>query len=865
MPLVTINGISQQFAEGTLVLNAAKALDFDIPTFCSHPHLEPVAVCRMCLVEIEGQRKLLPSCATTVSDGMVVHTESATVVDTRKIMLEMLLANHPLDCPICDKGGECSLQNHVYQYGAPVSRFDDYKRRFHDSDLPLNNVVVSNLNRCIECQLCVRYCDEVVGANALGAIGIGSDTIVTGFMESLASCDQCGNCIEVCPVGALMSLPYRYKSRPWDLKEVETVCPFCGTGCHLTVGARDRELMRVRSKNDSGLNQEALCVRGRFGIDVSTQTQHRIKQPMIRHEQGLVEVSWEEAFEYIQQHVEPMLNSNHENNKTIGGLISPTMTNETLFGFKTLMQDTFKSEHIDSFCRWPLAEAYPFLNQLIYKFYSRQPLADILAVDSCLIIGSNVTDENPVSEYLIREAHKANQFSLTVLSTRPSRLDKIASVSQRYLPGDEPGFIAPLLGLIGGNDTESRTPSHDTKASFTKGLLKSLPKSKSVTILVGTDILRSPSVTQTIHLLDHLLTALQTANKQVNFQFLLDRCNQLGAWDLGIQSNSDFEQMIVQCEHKQMGMLYVVGEDPLLSCPDGERVARALQKLDLLVVQDAFITDTALAADVVLPGFTFAESAGTYTNNEGRVQRVRPIYPPPDKTIMNSNKADLIYPPQNPLKAKRDTDIFSAIASTLGKDLCLPSLEAVFAKIAEAVPAYRTLNVSDLGDDGLFSIRESKREPTSETTQSFSTKVKPEQAEPDRSTDSARTFSLITGNCLFHSGYLTEYSPTLTGIADQPYIELSDQDASELGLQDQDRVTISNSSHSISVSVKRNKHFPKGVVFIPENFKDVHLNRFTQNHIYPCSVTLQKEELCSQPEPVGSVLSSERARIGGTE
>ena len=827
MAIVNINGISQHFDDGTLILNAAMTLGIEIPTFCSHPRLEPVAVCRMCLVEVEGQSKLLPSCATTVTDGMVVNTESSAVVETRKTMLEILLANHPLDCPVCDKGGECRLQDQVYDHGAPQSRFDDDKRRFHTTDVPLNDVVVSNLNRCIQCQLCVRYCDEIVGAQALGAIGIGSDTIVTGFMDNLASCDQCGNCIEVCPVGALMSRPYRYKSRPWDLKEVDTTCPFCGTGCQLTVGARDRELMRVRSKSETGLNREALCVRGRFGIDFTTQSQHRIQQPMIRRDQALVAVSWEDALRFIQQYLESSpKNNSRENNRRIGGLISPNMTNETLYGFQKLMQQVFDSHDIDSNCRWPLAEAYPILRQLIDKFYSRRSLTDILAVDSCLIIGSNVTDENPVSEYLIREAHRTKQFDLTVLSTRPSRLDSIASAWQRYLPGDEPGLIAPLLHQI-----ETRI------------------ETRSVTVLVGTDVLRSPCVTQTLQLLDALLTTLSAADKQVYFQFLLDRCNQLGAWDLGINSSCDFEQMLVQCEREQMSMLYVVGEDPLLSCPDGERVTRALQKLDLLVVQDAFMTDTALAADVVLPGFTFAESAGTYTNNEGRVQRVRPIYPPPAPTIMNvasadnsaeicssQKSADTIYLSHSQLKAKRDTDIFNEIASIMGKDLRLNSLESVFGEIAKALPAYQSIDVSQLGDNGSFT----KTPPHTLGEKPPPIRSYSEQEANDAgSDDSAKTFDLITGNCLFHSAYLTEYSPTLKAIADQPYVELNDQDASALGLQDQGRVTVSNPNHAVTLRVKCNKQFPKGVAFIPENFKHIRLNRFIQNNEYPCAVRIQ--------------------------
>ena len=209
MAMVTIDGNELEVADGTLVLEAALNQGISIPTFCYQERLAPLASCRMCLVEIEGQGKLQPACATRVADGMMVRTDTTLVAQTRESMLEMLLANHPLDCPICDKAGECELQDQVVAYGAGESRFRDEKRVFRTKDIQLNSVIVFNANRCIQCQRCVRICDEVVGAVALGTIEKGMDTEVTGFENSLAGCDHCGNCSEVCPVGALMSVPYR--------------------------------------------------------------------------------------------------------------------------------------------------------------------------------------------------------------------------------------------------------------------------------------------------------------------------------------------------------------------------------------------------------------------------------------------------------------------------------------------------------------------------------------------------------------------------------------------------------------------------------------------------------------------------------
>ena len=299
MAIVTIDGNELEVADGTLIVKAAQDQGISIPTFCYLERLPPLASCRMCLIEIEGQGKLQPACATLVADGMVVRTDTPLVAQTRESMLEMLLANHPLDCPICDKAGECELQDQVVGYGAGESRLRDEKRVFRTEDVLLNPVIVFNANRCIQCQRCVRMCDEVVGAVALGTIEKGMDTEVTGFENSLAGCDHCGNCIEVCPVGALMSAPYRYKARPWDLIETETVCNYCGTGCQLTVGMRDGRLARVRSKYETGMNGETLCVKGRFGFD-AIDSEHRIRQPMVRKNGSLVAVSWEDAVAYAE-------------------------------------------------------------------------------------------------------------------------------------------------------------------------------------------------------------------------------------------------------------------------------------------------------------------------------------------------------------------------------------------------------------------------------------------------------------------------------------------------------------------------------------------------------------------------------------
>ena len=235
MPTLTIGGQEIEVEQNTTVLQAAEELGIQIPRFCYHDRLSIAGNCRMCLVEMEKAPKPIASCAMPVGDGMVIRTNSEVAVKAQKGAMEFLLINHPLDCPICDKGGECELQDTVFEYGKGSSRLRDDKRVFRKDDIELNSVIVFNANRCIQCQRCVRVCEEVVGDVALGTAERGLDSEITGVGNSLKDCSHCGNCIEVCPVGALMSVPYRYKARPWDLVKTETICGMCGTGCSMSV------------------------------------------------------------------------------------------------------------------------------------------------------------------------------------------------------------------------------------------------------------------------------------------------------------------------------------------------------------------------------------------------------------------------------------------------------------------------------------------------------------------------------------------------------------------------------------------------------------------------------------------------------
>ncbi|MBB4273111.1 NADH-quinone oxidoreductase subunit NuoG [Rhizobium mongolense] len=838
MVSVTIDGQTLEVEAGSTVLMAAERLGIAIPTFCYWKRLPPLASCRMCLVEIEGLRRLQPSCATTVTDGMAVRTNTPLIDETRSSMLDMLLANHPLDCPICDKGGECELQDMVMAYGPRKSEFHDPKRVFHSEDIRLSPVVIMNVNRCIQCQRCVRMCEEVVGAVALGTVEKGMDTAVTGFEGSLASCDQCGNCIEVCPVGALMSFPYRYKARPWDLVETDTVCPHCGTGCQLTVGTRKGEFMRVRSKWDEGVNRETLCVRGRFGLDF-VSGRDRIERPMIRRNGALAPVSWDEAADYLRRRLSAV------EDKAAGGLASPRLPNEVLYQFQKLMRRVFRTNNIDCSSRW--SAPFDTLGPLLAAFYSRAPLEEVIANDCVLVVGGNVTEENPVTEYLLRDGARRRQTALLMLSARPSRLEADARVVVRVPPGGETASLAAVVaGLLAaaGHALPGETfadieatiggPPVNSDSDGPGRLASALKESRSVTVLVSVELLRSPEARATLQQLNNLLQVLRLLGKRLAMQFLFDRANQLGAWDMGVlpglwavtddatratlarnwgadtpsEPGAGLDAMLELCVGGGMGALYLAGADPLIAYPDRDFVTRALGAADLLIVQDTFLTDTAGLAEVVLPAAGYGEESGTFTNNEGRTQKIRKFREPA-------------------FEARGNLAIFDFVAALRSQTL-QPSTEGgIFDEIARRVPAYQGLTQDGLGADGAFT----KAVPLPPAGEFFA---------PPPAAKAAGGLMLITGNCLFHNGYLSERSEILNTVADDPYVEMSAQDAAQLGFSDRDPVVVRSALGELTAKLKVNKRFPKGLVFLPENYRALRLNGLMRRGVYPCPVEVHR-------------------------
>ncbi len=828
MATLKINGKEITVEDNTLILDAAKEAGYDIPTFCYQADLSRLGSCRMCLVEIEGQKKLQPSCVTPVMQDMEVRTETETILEARAGVLEFFLSNHGLDCPVCDKGGECELQDMVYKHGPHVGEHAEKKVRFHEKDYTLSPVIVKNSNRCVQCMRCVRVCAEAVGTGVLGAQGRGAYQEETSFLRTELDCDHCGNCIEVCPVGSFMRRPYRYKSRPWDLKSATSICPYCATGCRITIQERDGEVVRSLSKFGTGVNNELLCARGRFGFDFVNNTE-RLKQPMMKLSDGsFVDISWPEATTLVKEKLYPHSGESVGVGERIGAIASAGLTNEELFLFQKIMRGLFKTENIDSSSRWS-GDAVKAFVAATGITDGATTIRDAARADTVFVVGSQVSDENPVTDYLLRLSLETSATELIVASPRAMKLDKSAVLSIRNAPAREGSLLLAIArGLYEKNTDRMAGLEWGAKLSAfsaerlsseagisddeLRSAIKKLLNAESVSLLAGTEFLRFPA---SIPGLQIFVDTLRALDKEVTVLPLLDRCNQRGAWEMGVLPGSapgfevsgsvgmDTEAMLQASANGALDMLYVVGEDVVNTFPDEHFARKALGALKFLIVQDSFMTETAQMADLVLPAATFAEKSGSVTNQEGRVQATAKLLDPPGE-------------------ARGDFEIFSAIAALIEEGYEPSSVASAFDEIRRATRMYSDIEFSE-GKDSSSLVSGAGAKP--DITKFMKSALGEVSTEPVKVSGPGE-LRLVTGNHLYFSGSLSQYSEILNRLLTDSVVELSDVDAKELGLKPGDRVVVKGEHNSFLFILRTRKGTRSGVAFIAENYADTPVNRY---------------------------------------
>ncbi len=711
---LTIDGKSVAVPPGTLLIEAAKQSGIDVPSFCYYPGLALQGACRMCVVLIEKVPKLQTACTTVVTNGMVVHTANDEVKNARKAMLEFLLTNHPLDCPVCDKGGECELQDAVFRYGAAETRFLETKT--HEEEKKFSNLVYYDRPRCILCYRCIRVCDEGMDVNAygIGFRGVHSE-IIPNHGEKL-ECEECGMCIDICPVGALTSGTYRYKTRPWELTYTGTICNHCGDGCKTTLSIRNNEIIRANNRDHSGLNGEFLCAKGRFGWDF-VNSEKRLTAPRIRRE-GKQEVStWEEALGTTVARLNNVLTRHGPDAVAVVG--SNRTTNEENYLLSRFARTVLGTNNLDHHRTADYSSLIGALTQS-HAADRYATMQDIATASSILLIGNNPTQQHPLVAYQIRQTVRQHGARLYVINGSDIKLRRQASLYVQVKPEGESHAVQALIG--------NQAPGPDLVAagSAGPGTVNEKLKAESDTLIIFGDEIRGEMVGE-------LVRWGLTLPGRTRFMALGDYANSRGAADMGMlpgnlpgysaitdpearqhfetvwgaklpeKPGRDLRGILSGIQTGDIKALLVFGSNPVKTFEFDEST---LRKLDFLFVADLFPTETGALADVFLPATSFAEKAGTVTNTCGQVQALKRTMRKPgtrsDLEILMalSHQFGHRWPYNSP-----DDVLREIIAKVRGYSIALPALllgGAVATQPEGNPPALERLDLIFSSHDSLF-------------------------------------------------------------------------------------------------------------------------------------------------------------------
>jgi NADH-quinone oxidoreductase subunit G len=616
----TVDGKKLTAPAGTLLIDACRKAGIEIPAFCYYPGLSLQAACRMCVVRQEKVPKLQTACTTAVAEGQSFTTESAEIAQARKATIELLLGNHPLDCPVCDAGGECELQDMTFKYGAGESLYVEAKQ--HREEQQWSPAVYFDRPRCILCYRCVRMCGEGMDVWALGIQNRGVTSVIAPNGGDHLDCEQCGMCIDACPVGALTSGTYRYKTRPWELNHVSTVCTHCGDGCKVTLGVRQAndgaEIIRADNRDKSGMNGDFLCAKGRFGFDF-VNSKDRLIKPLIRNAQGNLEpATWEQAIRVVAAKFKEIRDSN--GGASIGVIGSNTTTNEENYLLQKFARTVLGTNSIDHI----RSTDYPgFATALAGHRNRAASLRDTDTAQAILLIGGNPTEEHPLLAWNIRTNFRHNQVRLYIATDSPIKLERQARQSL-LLPVE--GYEAFTEFLTGNDSALEATPE-------AKSFREAINAEESLLVVFGEEY-RGAAIES--------LVKWGLTKEIVKFAYLGDYANSRGAADMGLlpdllpgyvpvntpgrfadeysnlpaQPGLDAPAILDAAGTGDLAALYVVSADPISTYG----LDPAALKNPFVVVQDIFLTETAALADVVLPSASLYEKTGTVTNSFGDVQ-----------------------------------------------------------------------------------------------------------------------------------------------------------------------------------------------------------------------------------------------------
>ncbi len=894
---LTIDGRQVSARPGQTILQTALAAGISIPHLCYDQRLTSTGACRLCLVEIAGQQGFHTACTRAAEPGMTVHTNTEAVRSLRRLILELLLSEHKLSCTTCDRDGDCLLQDYAYEYRIEESTFPSVgKQPGEDNYTAGNKALVYDPTKCIRCQRCVKICAEVQGVEALTLKGrSGEVEVTTGFEVELneSPCELCGQCVSTCPTGALYERAAVGRGKAKDLYKVRTTCPYCGVGCQLdlNIGKATGGIVRVTSEAGCPPNDGNTCVKGRFGMDFVGK-QDRLTTPLIKVKGTFREASWDEALDLATARFSEI--KERYGSDALAGLSSAKATNEDNFVMQKFTRAVFKTNNVDHCARLCHASTVAGLARAFGSGAMTNSIEEIRRAPVIFVIGSNTTECHPVIGILIRQAVESGNTRLIVADPRRISLSSIADTYLQHRPGTDVALVNGMMkvileeGLVSTQFIEERTEDF---AAFRKALSEWSPEVAAKTTGVPVEDIRraarlyatadsasivySMGITQHTTGTDNVLSlanlAMLTGNvgKECSgVNPLRGQNNVQGACDLGALPNvysgyqrvddqairEKFEkawktelsdkpgltvvEIINAAAEKKVRGLYIMGENPLLSDPDINHVREALEKLDFLVVQDIFLSETAQLADIVLPATSFAEKDGTFTNTERRVQRVRKALQPPGE-------------------AREDWRILCEMASRMGYPMSYADASAIQQEIASLTPIYGGIFYDRIEKVGLQWPCPTRDHPGTKFLheKSFSrgkgkfhvVRFLPPKELPDEQFP----FVFTTGRMLqhWHTGTMTRRCEVLHDLVPAGTLEINPRDAEAIGVSAGEMVAVRSRRGQIEVPVNLTQRVTAGTLFLAFHFKEHPANALTIAALDPvakipefkaCAVSVRK-------------------------
>ncbi|TAN43743.1 MAG: NADH dehydrogenase (quinone) subunit G [Nitrospirae bacterium] len=845
MITVTINGKKIALNKPVTILEAARKADIYIPTLCNHPMLEPFGGCRLCLVEIEKMPKLQASCTQYVTDGMTVWTETEKVLEARRAMLEFLLINHPLDCPYCDKAGECDLQDSTMQCGPAIGRFKEGKRKLPECyDDP---IIVTNMERCILCSRCVRMCSDVQGAHAITITNRGSKSCVEPFSGGRFDCEYCGNCITVCPVGSLMSRLHKHTYRPWYIeKEIETVCSFCGVGCSFVAQIRGDSIVRVEPRPDLGLNKGLLCVKGRFGFDY-TASPSRLKSPLLQKNGDLKQTTWAEALSHTAGKLKEI--KEKYGPAAIGAVASGLCTNEDNYTLQRFMRSVVGSNNIDSTTGFFYGPAQRFLEDIFGQGVTLNPMQGIANSDGVFVIGADPSAVAPVLGLQVRAASRKGIPVVTVghmpglkrfatcslvpdAFSEPALLNRLISglMKKRPVCGENEFFEGAIKKFMLSTGDDIADPCGLSNNDIERAV-NELDLMTNPAVLIGRQVVqRSDASVLLLQLsvLTYLLNGrIYLISELPNDQGLVDmgcrpdmlpggrpvfsdsmRKRYEDSYGSEIPSAQGMSLMeMIQAAHEgNLKALYVMGENLLPDLPDTGYVKEALSKLELLVVQDTLMNETAELAHVVLPACSWPEAEGSYTNFEGRMQHVR-------KAVHG--------------EAMEGWKIISEVAKIIGSDFGFLTVVDILAELTKVSPIHKGITYAEM--DGGKCLWPYNGEPLRDSAKDFAL---PDITLLKRAKDCGRPY-LFADQQLFHSGTIGRNSSALSMLMPASYVKVGNALSEKKSIQAGDVAGIASGIKSAELDVIIDPDLKGMMVLIPNILADKGVMSFMKWNMNP--------------------------------